>query len=316
MKKKLQKFAIIAAIITAILYLINKFIYLIATMEDLLSKTKGETYNWRFGEVHYKKKGNGKPVLLIHDLNVFSSMYEWDEICDNLAETNTVYMLDLLGCGQSDKPFMTYTNYLYVQLVNDFIKNIIQDKTDVIVTGTSSSFILMANQIDNTIIDKIIMVNPDDILTMAKNPTLKTKILRYFLCIPVFGTIVYNTYATKGNIDSIFNMEYFYNTHNVKDEYIKKCCEAAHVGNLGPKFLFASMKGRLLNTNITEALKSTNNSTYIIVGTGNPEEVEIANKYQELTPAIEILPIEKTKHLPQLENPDAFVENIKIALES
>lgn len=316
MKKRLQKFVIITTIITAILYLINKFIYLIATMGDILGKSKGETYNWRFGEIHYKKKGTGKPVLLIHDLTVFSSICEWEEVSDELAKTNTVYMLDLLGCGQSEKPFMTYTNYLYVQLINDFIKNIIQDKADVIVTGTSASFVLMANHIDDTIIDKIIMVNPEDILTMAKNPTLKTNMLRYLLCIPVFGTIIYNTYATKGNIDSIYNMDYFYNTANVKDDYIKKCCEAAHLGNLGPKYLYASIKGRLVNTNITEALKSTNNSTYIIVGSGNPEEVEIANEYQKLTPAIELLPIEKTKHLPQLEAPEVFVENVRIALES
>ena len=49
---------------------------------------------------------------------------------------NTVYTLDLLGCGKSDKPNFTYTNFLYVQLVTDFINNVIGEKADVIVTGT------------------------------------------------------------------------------------------------------------------------------------------------------------------------------------
>ena len=50
------------------------------------------------------------------------------KVIDKLAENHAVYALDLLGCGRSEKPKITYTNYLYVQLISDFIKNVIHEK--------------------------------------------------------------------------------------------------------------------------------------------------------------------------------------------
>ena len=61
-------------------------------------------------------------MLLLHDLHCASSGREWQYIEDTLAQDHTVYTLDLLGCGRSDKPAITYTNFLYVQLIVTFIK--------------------------------------------------------------------------------------------------------------------------------------------------------------------------------------------------
>ena len=89
-------------------------------------------YHWKYGNIYYTKSGKGKPVLLIHDLDPTASSYEWKAVTKKLAENHTVYAIDLLGCGRSEKPNMTYTNYLYVQLMNEFISNVINEKTDVI----------------------------------------------------------------------------------------------------------------------------------------------------------------------------------------
>ena len=52
--------------------------------------------------------------------------------------------MDLLGCGCSDRPKITYTNFLYVQLITDFIKAVIKQPTDVLTSGLSGSFAVMA----------------------------------------------------------------------------------------------------------------------------------------------------------------------------
>lgn len=54
-----------------------------------------------------------------------------------LEKHYTVYTIDLLGCGRSDKPYLTYTNYLYVQLLTDFIHDVIGERPDVVTTGNS-----------------------------------------------------------------------------------------------------------------------------------------------------------------------------------
>ena len=56
----------------------------------------------------YTKKGSGSPVLLIHDIVPGACGYEWNRIEEELAMEHTVYTIDLLGCGRSEKPGVTY----------------------------------------------------------------------------------------------------------------------------------------------------------------------------------------------------------------
>ena len=132
---------IISAIISsslATIHLLNRMIYAAATKNDILSNIEDQYYEWRFGKIHYVKKGSGKPLLLVHDLTVGSSGYEFHKIINQLSKQYEVYAIDLLGYGLSDKPNMTYTSFLYVQLLTDFIKTVIGKKTDIIATGDTS----------------------------------------------------------------------------------------------------------------------------------------------------------------------------------
>ena len=115
-----------------------------------------------------KKEGTGSPVLLIHDLNHYSSSMEWDKVIGTLSKEHTVYTIDLLGCGKSDKPAITYTCYLYVQLLTDFIRDIIGEKTDIVATGASASFVTAACQNIADQIDHIILVCPESTHALAK----------------------------------------------------------------------------------------------------------------------------------------------------
>ena len=98
----------------------------------------------------------------------------------------------MLGCGLSEKPNLTYTNYLYVQLLTDFIKNVIGEKTDIISTGHSASIALMTCANDDTVIDRILLINPESIIDASKTPKHYNKVLKYILCTPIIGTFIYN----------------------------------------------------------------------------------------------------------------------------
>ena len=143
-KNKLALGAGLFATTTVTLHLINKYINTSVSQNKSLDYIPDLYYDWKFGEVSYTKQGKGSPILLIHDLTTYSSGYEWHKITDKLAEDHTVYCLDLLGCGNSDKPNILYTNFLYVQLITDFIKNVIGDKPTVVATGESAAFVLAA----------------------------------------------------------------------------------------------------------------------------------------------------------------------------
>ena len=144
MKNKLKSCAILATLGTITIHLINKTLIEMATKDSLLNSSEGNYYDWRFGKIYYRKQGNGKPLLLLHDLDAESSGVEWKKVAAILAEKYTVYTVDLLGCGRSEKPNITYTNFLYVQMLTDFIKHIIGEKADVVATGESAAIAVMA----------------------------------------------------------------------------------------------------------------------------------------------------------------------------
>lgn len=90
------------------------------------TRTGGKYYHWKHGDIFYHvygEKGN-PPLLLIHDLTVGSSSYEWHHLARQLTDTYRIYTIDLVGCGKSDKPGITYTNYFYVQMITDFVTEV------------------------------------------------------------------------------------------------------------------------------------------------------------------------------------------------
>ena len=112
---KWQKVGLAAGMGTAVIattHIINKFIFKYATINNYTFENKSEnSYGWKFGNIAYSAYGdkNASPLLLIHDLNAYSSGYEWNNVIQHLSDTHYVYVLDMLGCGHSDKPHITYT---------------------------------------------------------------------------------------------------------------------------------------------------------------------------------------------------------------
>lgn len=313
-KHKLLTTSILFALATGIIYVINRLVFATAVLKNLLKSSADNYYNWRFGKVYYKKKGHGSPVLLIHDLTVYSSAYEWNKVVNELAEAHTVYAIDLLGCGRSEKPRITYTNYLYVQLIADFIKNIIGEKTDVIASGYSGSFTVLASYTNPELINKIVLINPPSLASLNKVPSKRSKLYKFILEFPIFGTLIYNIKTCQSNIQLLFTEKYLYNPFSVTPEMVDTYYEAAHKSLSNSKFLLSSLVAGYTNNNITHALREINQSVTILYCEGETDSEKIAESYTTYNPAIESCMLKHAKHLPQLEIPEKFLEILNIYL--
>lgn len=317
MKKNKHKLLTAGVLFTAaagVIHIVNHAIFTTATLKDLLKSSANNYYDWRFGKVYYKKKGHGSPLLLIHDLTVYSSAYEWNKVIDKLAENHTVYALDLLGCGRSEKPKITYTNFLYVQLISDFIKNVIREKTDIVASGFSGSFVLLACHNESELFGKLSLINPPSLFGLSKAPTKRNKLYKFILELPIFGTLIYNMKTCQSNIQLLLTEQYLYNPFLASAEIIDTYYEASHKGYGNARFLLSSIVGNYTNNNVTHALKDINNSIVIINGDAEAQREETKDSYLKCNPAIEYFNITKAKHLPQLENPDSLLEILNICI--
>lgn len=310
-KNKLLTLLILSSSAVAATALLNKCIKLSSTSKNHLGDSESLCYHWRFGDVFYTKTGTGKPLLLIHDLDSAASGYEWNQVVPALKENHTVYTLDLLGCGRSEKPDLTYTNYLYVQLISDFIKAEIGHRTDIIASGGSSSLAVMACSNNPELFDRLLLVNPDSLLACSQIPGNSAKFFKTFLDLPVIGTLLYHIASSKQALKKTFATKYFYNPYAVKESYVNSYHEAAHLGK-SPKSIYASVRCNYTKCNLITALKRIDNSIYLLGGAAMENIQDRLNEYTVYNSAIEYTLVSSTKQLPQLENPAEFMAAVKL----
>lgn len=299
-----------ATIATA--HLINRFIFSHATSGKLTDINKREIFEWKFGNISYTVSGQGSPLLLIHDLQSSSSSYEWKNVISSFAKNHTVYAIDLLGCGYSDKPNITYTTYMYTQLINDFVVKVIGKKTDVIATGDAAPMTIMTAYNNSEVFNKIMLINPQSIGAAMVNPDSRSDIRRALLNSPILGTMIYNICMSRSNTLKNFLNKLMYNPKNIKPELVSAYHENSHLFGSSAKYLYTSCVCHYTTVSIVRALKELDNCIYIISGEEKLESHVTADEYVMLNPAIELASIPATKHLPHLEQPKEFVKTAEI----
>lgn len=311
MKKNHVRNFLLFTTLTAIgIHGINKAINATSTTKNLLKKDDGNFYHWRYGNIHYTKCGKGSPLLLIHDLDPASSDYEWHKIMKYLAKHHTVYTLDLLGCGRSDKPNITYSNYLYVQLLTDFINNVIHTTTDIVTTGESSSFTIMACNMEPDCFGKIIVINPSDLSELCKTPNKQKNTLKYLIDAPIIGTFIYNLAYCKSSIKTTFIKKHYSNIRIISPTTLDFYYESAHLKQSSGKYLLSSILSKYTNINIIHALSKIKNKIYLIGSIEIEGMQDTIDSYISYNPAIEASFITEAKYLPQLETSEKLLHII------
>jgi len=269
MNKTVKRFLAAAVLCAGAMYAANKYIEKkVKELEEDEPIEKGYVYSFRHGNVFFTKKGKGSPVLLLHDISPEASHKDWDKTIHQFTEGHTVYALDLLGCGKSDKPFTIYSNYMYVELINSFIKDVIGEKTTVIAAVTTFSAALMACNMekvdlkDHSFIEKLVFINPDSLYTLAENPDKIRDKATILFGIPLVGEFVYNMLYYRLDDKSFLS---------------------AHRRDNGGRFLLSSIIGRYTGINIVHALKKVS-VPIVILGDEN-----VAESYKIYNPEVEIV---------------------------
>lgn len=306
-----KKVVVASLVIGTAMYTANEYMIKKATTKDLLKKDNGKFYSFKYGDIFYKVSGEGKPILLIHDLNESSSGIEWFYLEKKLAKTNKVYTIDLLGCGRSDKPKLVYNNFLYVQMISDFLKDVVGEPANVIATGKSAAPVIMAAKLFEETMDKIMLINPADLVDLNEVPDFTSKLKKTVLLCPILGTFIYHILHTKDAIETLFLTEYFSNPNAHFEEICEYYYESAHRKKSGSKYLYASLQGNYVNMNINHGLSVLEKDLLIVSGEDYFESEFVPEDYAKINKNAECISIIGTSYLPQLEAPAKVMDIIQ-----
>lgn len=287
--------------------LITRGIFKLSELSHKDDNDDGFFYNSDMGHIHYNIKGVGEPLLLIHSVNYTgASMKEWEQNIDELSFNYKVITIDLPGFGKSEKTRSTFTAYNYALFINNFINDVIGKPCNVIASGTSCGFALMADRIESGYIKKLMLVNPigvegSDVALNADTKTLKLYEM------PYIGTMLYAFKASKRNINRMLETKVFFGKENITDDFKKKCYLYAHKKGVDSRFSYASYISKFMNTDIKTSFEGTKLPLYVVWGEENNENpISNMDILEELRPDVMFAVFEYTKMLPYYENSDKF----------
>jgi pimeloyl-ACP methyl ester carboxylesterase len=300
--RKMKKAALYTALGITLAAAVNRLIFTRAR-GGAHKEADEKIFKWKHGRVHYTVSGQGKPVLLIHGIGRGRSGAEWEAAAGLLARKRRVYNIDLLGFGQSDTPALDYSAYLYVTLINDFIRRIIRGtETTVIAEGRSAAYALMAGAFSPGHFNRIILVAPEGLDKSEPRRRWADGILRGALAAPVLGTALYNAAVSHAAINRYART--LCKSHTGYRRVNAKLYAHAHAGGSGARFVLRSLATGLLDADIRRILTQTQ-IPLLVIGSQH-----VTDEARRLCPLAKTV-VRTTGGLIYWENPQSFYQLCK-----
>jgi pimeloyl-ACP methyl ester carboxylesterase len=221
------------------------------------------TYPWKHGHVHYAKRGLGDPLVLIHNLYPGADHQEYAHNLAELGRHFTVYAPDLLGFGQSDAPRIKYTADTYVELIRDFLRDVVAEPAAVVSAGLPCAYVSEVAAADPALISKLIFICPRSEPTGLDTPRWFAPLKRLFLTTPPLGSGLYDTMAGDADV-ATFLRGCFDQSKHVTPELIARLTENAR--RPGTIHAFASLLTGYLDRSLLASLPQVHAPLLLIWG--------------------------------------------------
>jgi len=157
-------------------------------------------FEWRDRRVAFTKRGEGPPILLIHGIHAAGWSYEWRNNVDALSRTNTVYTIDLLGFGQSDRPAIRYSARLYISLISDFVSRVIDAPTVLVASSLSGAYAIVLAARDPHRFPAVALIAPSGLVRLNEPVGIGGEAGRLAVDTPIAGTAMFNAMVSRPNL--------------------------------------------------------------------------------------------------------------------
>ncbi len=186
---------------------------------------------WRGQRIHYARRGDGDPVLLIHGINAAASAYEMRKVFLGLEDAFEVIAPDLPGFGASERRRMDYTATLYVDFIHDFCRERIGTACHVIASSLGAAYVIRAAYLAPELFRKLLLIAPTGIRALAdERPTCGRRLARDILFSPV-GTLLFRLLRTRTAIRYFMTTQGFYDPRcltRAYEDYLYRTMRAAN----------------------------------------------------------------------------------------
>jgi pimeloyl-ACP methyl ester carboxylesterase len=261
-------------------------------------------FEWRGRRISFTKRGKGPPVLFVHGIHAAAWSYEWHDNVDHLARTNTVYTLDLLGFGRSDRPAVRYSARLYISLISDFVDRVVGDPCVLVATSLSGAYAVVLGARDPQRFPAVALVSPTGLVRLNRASGIASEAGQLAVYAPIVGTAMFNALVSRRSIRHYLEKTYA-DDSIVTDELVEIYYWTAH--QRGARHAPAAFISGQLNIDVRQALRRLSQPALLIWGEEGAETpAEESRSFRALKPDVEMALISPAGDLPHDERPDDF----------
>lgn len=261
-------------------------------------------WTWRGWRVRYTTLGEGPPVVLVHGVHAAASPFEMRGIFEPLSQQSTVYAVELLGFGKSERPHAEYTGQFYADLVTDFLAEVVARPATLVGSSLGAAYVVAAARARPDLTERLVLLSPTGVTSTG---TLG-RAFGTLLALPLVGTASFNVLASHASIQSYLRRVYA-DPSLVDDPLVGQHWATAHQpdARLAPA---AFVAGRL---DLPLVAASTSLAAPILVVRGSVSGVGAQAtdaELRQLGPSVTVETLAGVGQLPHDEAPDRVLELI------
>ncbi|CAK9190201.1 unnamed protein product [Sphagnum troendelagicum] len=276
---------------------------------------------WKGYSINYAVQGSGPPILLVHGFG--ASIGHWRRNIGVLAKSNTVYAIDLLGLGASEKPSkFQYTMEIWAELLVDFIKEVVGAPTVLIGNSIGSLACVIASAAaPSGLVRGTVLLNcsggmnnkaiSDDWRLQLASPLLW--LIDFLLQRPYIATRLFNRVKSRDNLKTILQSIYS-NKDAVDDELVEVILRPADTA--GALDAFVSIITGPPGPKPMKLIPSISNPILVLWGDEDPFTPingPVGKYFQalpQINPKVQLYLLQGVGHCPHDDSPDLVHEKL------
>ena len=279
-------------------------------LDDLPPTLPGAMHDWSWQgwRVRYTTMGEGPPLVLVHGVHAAASSFEMRNVFDPLSRRHTVYAVDLLGFGKSERPAAPYTGTLYRDLLGAFLGEVVGRPAVVMASSLSAAYAVGAARSRPSLVAGLVLISPTGTTSTGSVGPVR-QIVGVTFGLPLVGSAAFNLLVCEASIRWYLGRAYA-DRAMVDETLVGQQWATSHQPNarLAPA---AFVAGRL-DLPWSDDASAVSAPILVLRRTvGGIGTIAGNDELRRLGPNVTIQTIEGTGQLPHDEAPDRVIEIVE-----
>ncbi len=210
-------------------------------------------WRWRGFDLYATEMGAGPTVLLVHGIYAGASAYEYRRLMPLLAASRRVVAFDLLGCGLSEMPDLTYSPELFVEQIVDAVGYFSDEPLTLVGSSLGAAFAIRAATRTADRIASLVTIGPTGLEGVLDDElgTRRRGVTR-FVRSPIAGESFFNALTARPSIRWFLRNQSYADPDSVTPEVVDHYYAVTH--RRGARTVPAFFVGGRLDTDVARDL--------------------------------------------------------------